>query len=160
MSGIIALMCSADAILYASPVHAFGLAHPLQSFLERAGVCYLRFERPLTNKVGGAIVVGRRYGHNAAYAQLLNNLFLNRMIIVGSGFPPFLNATSAGDVMTDLEGVDSVRRLIERMVRTAQLFKTPAVAPHFEALLHVDDGTERTFANVEATSEACQREQP
>jgi len=159
MKGIVNLMRAADALLYASPVHAFGLAHPMQNFLERAGVCYLRFERPLTNKVGGAIVVGRRYSHSAAYAQLLNNLFLNRLIIVGSGYPPCVNATSADDVMTDHEGVDSVRRLVERMVRLAQLLKTPAVAPHFESLLHIADGTERTFADIAATS-GCQLEQP
>ncbi|WP_413112919.1 flavodoxin family protein [Thaumasiovibrio sp. DFM-14] len=57
MRYVIEAMISADIIIYASPVHAFGICHLMQIFLERAGVGYLRFNRPLANQVGGRVIV-------------------------------------------------------------------------------------------------------
>lgn len=108
-------MISADAIIYAVPVHAFGMAHPMQIFLERMGVGHLRFKRPLANKPAGAVVVGRRYNHVAVYNQLLNNILLNRMILVGSGYPAIVNAGSPADVHNDREGVEAVLAMVDRL---------------------------------------------
>lgn len=63
VESIIARMREADAIIYAAPVHGFGMAELMQRFIERAGVGFMRFDRPLANKVGSAIVTGRRYNH-------------------------------------------------------------------------------------------------
>lgn len=116
-------MSKADGIIYAVPVHGFGMGHLMQIFIERAGVCYLRFDRPLTNKVGGAIVTGRRYNHQHVYSQLVSNILLNRMIMVGSGFPALLHAGKTNEAFDDLEGMDSVRRMVERMVDMVSVMK-------------------------------------
>lgn len=113
---IVQMMQKAEGIIYAVPVHGFGMGHLMQMFIERSGVCYLRFERPLTNKVGGAIITGRRYNHQHVHSQIVNNILLNRMILVGSGFPALLHAGQASEVFSDLEGLDSVRRMINRMI--------------------------------------------
>lgn len=123
MPFIIEEMRRADGIIYAVPVHGFGMGQQMQSFIERAGVCYLRFDRPLTNKVGGAIVTGRRYNHSQVYNQLLSNMLLNRMIIAGSGFPALLHGGKPNEVFEDLEGVDSVRRMVNRMVDMIRTLK-------------------------------------
>jgi 2-amino-4-deoxychorismate dehydrogenase len=114
--GIVAKMIAADGIIYAAPVHGFGTATLMQSFLERAGVGYLRFDRPLANKVAGIITVARRYHAGQVWSQLTLNALLNRMIIVGSGFPADINALHKGDANSDLEGLTNVTRLINRMI--------------------------------------------
>jgi multimeric flavodoxin WrbA len=118
---IVGRLSAAAGVVYVAPVHAFGLAHLMQIFLERAGVGYLRFGRPLANKVGGAVVLGRRYSHSQAHAQLLNNILLNRMIVVGSGYPVLLEGGAPGDSMRDTEGLDSLTCLLERMVSMIDL---------------------------------------
>lgn len=113
---LVARMARADALLYAAPVHGFGLAGVMQLFLERAGVGRLRFDRPLTNKVGGVVVVGRRYSHAPVYAQLVDNLLLNRMILAGSGMPATIHAGGPSEVDHDREGLDAMYRMLDRMV--------------------------------------------
>jgi multimeric flavodoxin WrbA len=113
---IVEKMIAADGIIYAAPVHGFGTATLMQSFLERAGVGYLRFSRPLSNKVAGIITVARRYHAGQVWAQLTLNALLNRMIIVGSGFPADINALHKGDASSDTEGLTNVTRLVNRMI--------------------------------------------
>jgi len=115
MPGIIERMRAADAVVYATPVHGFGMAHLMQIFIERAGVGYLRFDRPLANKVGGAIVVSRRYSDSHVHQQLVLNMLLNRMIVVGSGFPALLRGGAPGNIARDTEGFDALDRMVHRM---------------------------------------------
>lgn len=123
MPHIIEEMTAADGIIYAVPVHGFGLAHLMQIFIERAGVGFLRFERPLANKVGGIIVTGRRYSDASVHNQLVDNLLLNRMILVGSGFPALLRNTSSVPGLSDTEGTDAVERMVQRMLDMILLLK-------------------------------------
>jgi multimeric flavodoxin WrbA len=116
VAGLVERMVRADALIYAAPVHGFGMAHLMQVFLERAGVGYLRFDRPLANKLGGAVVTGRRYSHSQVHAQVLNNLLPNRTIVVGSGYPVQFTGGSPGDALRDQEGLDALESMIERMV--------------------------------------------
>jgi multimeric flavodoxin WrbA len=116
-------MVRADGLIYAAPVHGFGLAHLMQVFIERVGVGYLRFTRPLADKVGGIIVTGRRYSDSSVHNQIVNNLLLNRMILVGSGFPVLLRNTTGTPGLTDTEGVDALERMVHRMLDMVQLLK-------------------------------------
>lgn len=113
---IVERMVAGDAVLYAAPVHGFGLSGLMQQFIERAGVGHLRFDRPLTNKVAGVLVTGRRYAHTDVHAQLVHNAMLNRMILVGSGFPAVLHAGASGEAAVDAEGIDAVDRMVDRMI--------------------------------------------
>jgi multimeric flavodoxin WrbA len=126
---IVDRMTAADAILYAAPVHGFGMASVMQLFLERAGVGHLRFQRPLTNRIGGAIVVGRRYSHSMVHAQLIDNLLLNRLILPGAGFPVHIHAGGPQAVADDLEGLDALRRLLDRMVEMSLALRGVATLP-------------------------------
>lgn len=116
MPAIVERLSQADGLIYATPVHAFGLAHLMQIFMERAGVGYLRFDRPLANKVGGVIVTGRRYSDTTVHHQLVDNLLLNRMILVGSGFPALLRNAAGPPALTDREGLDALARMVDRMI--------------------------------------------
>ncbi|MDI3405789.1 flavodoxin family protein [Streptomyces cavernicola] len=128
MPAIVEEMKKADGIIYAVPVHGFGLAHLMQIFIERAGVGYLRFERPLANKVGGIIVTCRRYSDAAVHHQLVDNLLLNRMILAGSGFPAMLRNTSREPGLNDSEGLDALARMTHRMIDMALLLRKAQAA--------------------------------
>jgi len=56
-AGVVNKMIEADGIIYAARCTGFGTPSLLQTFLERAGVGYLRFDRPLSNKVAGIVAV-------------------------------------------------------------------------------------------------------
>lgn len=115
LEALISRMVKADGIIYATPVHGFGTASLMQVFIERAGVGHLRFARPLENKVAGAVVVGRRYSHMDVLSQLHHNILLNRMILVGSGFPVTLSTTEGRPALDDQEGVQALVSMITRM---------------------------------------------
>jgi multimeric flavodoxin WrbA len=120
MPDIIRNLIEADILIYLVPVHAFGMAHPMQIFLERAGVGYLRFERPLANKIGGCIIIGRRYNLGNVHDQIINNFLLNRLIIPGAGYPALIQGGESGDVLQDIEGLASVDTLINRLCNVAE----------------------------------------
>jgi multimeric flavodoxin WrbA len=141
-AAIVEEMKRADGIIYAVPVHGFGLAHLMQIFIERAGVGYLRFDRPLANKVGGIIVTGRRYSDASVHNQLVDNLLLNRMIMVGSGFPALLRNPSREPGLNDPEGLDALERMVHRMVDMTLLLRMVRATTD-EPLLPLDDLNER-----------------
>lgn len=145
MTSIIHSMIDADGIIYGVPVHGFGMAHLMKIFIERAGVGYLRFKRPLANKVGGAIVVGRRYAHSQVHSQIVSNLLLNRMIVVGSGFPAVLFAGAAGEIKHDSEGLTALYCMVNRMVEMARIIKCYSMVIHGPGL-SVPEENERNFA--------------
>lgn len=136
-------MCAADGIIYAAPVHGFGAASLMQTFIERAGVGYLRFDRPLSNKVAGIIAVARRYSAGEVWSQLTANALLNRMIIVGSGFPAEVHALHAGDAAKDEEGLTNVTRLVERMCDMIELLNEHRRLTGDPEILRVPDRNER-----------------
>lgn len=121
--GVVESMAAADGVIYAAPVHGFGSASLMQIFIERAGVGYLRFDRRLTNKVAGVIAVGRRYSQGEVWAQLVANALLNRMILVGSGFPAVVSANRKSDALADEEGLINVTRMVNRMIDMIELLR-------------------------------------
>lgn len=121
---IISRMLRANVIVYAAPVHGFGTAAVMQRFVERAGVGYLRFTRPLANKVGGIVVVGRRYSHESVLSQLQMNLLLNRMILPGSGYPVVFRSADYPNFRDDREAVSSARAMVTRTAEVAGLLTT------------------------------------
>lgn len=140
--GVMDKMIAADGIIFAAPVHGFGAASLMQTFIERAGVGYLRFNRPLSNKVAGVISVARRYSAGEVWAQLTVNALLNRMIVVGSGFPSEIQALHRGDALKDDEGLTNVGRMVERMIDMINLLNEHRALTGKE-ILNVADRNER-----------------
>jgi multimeric flavodoxin WrbA len=153
MPAIIDRLRAADGIVYAVPVHGYGMAHPMQVFIERAGVGYLRFERPLANKVAGAVVTGRRYAHEAVFNQLINNILLNRMIVAGSGYPATVRGGTPGAALQDGEGLESVRSLAARMVGLSRLLKSVS-AEAFARFMQADTPNERATIPIRSNHQA------
>ncbi|QNU66263.1 flavodoxin family protein [Ruminiclostridium herbifermentans] len=119
MPKIVDKMLKADAIIYLPVVYAFSTNSIMQKFLERCGFGFLRTKgRPLKDKLANVIAVGRRYAHLSVISQIFMNIYLNEMIILGSGFPLVVmcDGDFPGDAMLDEEGKNSINRCITRMV--------------------------------------------
>jgi multimeric flavodoxin WrbA len=146
MRNVIETMVRSDAVIYAARVHGFGMAHLMQVFLERAGVCFLRFNRPLENKIGDVIAIGRRYNIGHVHDQLVNNVLLNRMIKAGSGYPVVLNGGQPGSVFNDEEGMSALHGMLDRL--SSLLIH---IRPHLEGLQKVQHQNERLAVKEDNT---------
>lgn len=116
VADVVARLAEADGVILAAPVYGFGTSALMQTFIERAGIGFLRFERPLENKVGGVIVLARRYAGADVSAHLLHNLLLNRMIVVGAGFPAEVRGLHVGEAVHDEEGMTHLTYMMDRMI--------------------------------------------
>lgn len=112
-------MKAADIIAYVPVVYAFSSSSIFQTFLERSGYGFLRPQnRPLRDKLALVIVIGRRYAHTSVATQVLLNVLLNEMAVVGSGFLPLIFSTGEfpGDINLDTEGIEALKRNLERTI--------------------------------------------
>jgi len=132
VSHIVSSMISSDIIIFCCPVHAFGMSHLMQTFLERAGVGYLRFERPLVNKIGGIVVVGRKYSLGSVHDQMVNNMLLNRMIIPGAGFPVLIHGDEDARDIIEPEEFVALEQMVQRVIDVSLSFHTGSVIPKKE----------------------------
>ncbi|MGQ9781268.1 MAG: flavodoxin family protein [Nitrososphaeria archaeon] len=109
-------MAQADGIILSSPVY-FGSATPqVKALIDRAGYLSSQMGRIFESKVGGALVVARRAGHNFTFAQLLF-FFLNQgMIIPGSTYWNIAFGREKDEVSKDEEGMQTARNFGKRMV--------------------------------------------
>ena len=60
-------MLKADGILLGSPVFFSSSTPEMKALIDRAGYLGIAQDRPFKRKVGGAIVAGRRAGHNFTF---------------------------------------------------------------------------------------------
>jgi len=113
--GMIGKFQSADGILVGSPVY-FGSATPqTMALLDRVGYVARCKENFLRRKVGAAIAVARRAGHNFTFAQLNYFFLINEMIVPGSTYWNVAFGLHKGHVQEDAEGLSTIRNLAENM---------------------------------------------
>ncbi|QKG19906.1 flavodoxin family protein [Actinomadura verrucosospora] len=140
---VVRRMAEADGVILAAPVQGYAVSALMQTFIERAGACHMRFDRPLAGKVGGAIVVARRYSAVEGWAHLTTHLLLNRLVVVGSGFPATVYGLHPGEALRDAEGMTNVERMLHGMIDMIEL---------------LDRDRRRTGAEPLAFGEANERE--
>jgi multimeric flavodoxin WrbA len=102
-------MRGSDGIILASPVYFSSATPQIKALIDRAGYLSNALGRVFENKVGGAMVVGRRAGHNFALAQLLFFFLHQGMIIPGSTYWNVAFGRDRGEVLKDSEGVRTAR---------------------------------------------------
>ncbi|MBN2085546.1 MAG: flavodoxin family protein [Anaerolineales bacterium] len=110
LSGTIAPMLRAsDAIVLGSPVYFNNVSAQLKTFMDRTW--FLKGD--LKNKIGGAMVVGRRYGSESALTAMQAFFLKHEMIPANRGVCGI--AYQTGDIEQDLEAVESAKRLAGRI---------------------------------------------
>lgn len=113
--GMIEKFLAADGILVGSPVY-FGSATPqTMALLDRVGYVARMKQNFLRRKVGAAIVVARRAGHNFTFAQINYFFLINEMIVPGSTYWNIAFGLEKGRVKEDAEGMATVRNLAINM---------------------------------------------
>jgi multimeric flavodoxin WrbA len=121
-------MREADAVVLASPSYFEAVTPVMKALIDRAGYYNINAHGRLcfAGKVGGAIAIGRRTGHELVWSQMILFLTSQRMTIPGiAGFPNVI-AQELGDFERDSEGVQKVRELGRALVSTAKrLHETP-----------------------------------
>ncbi len=113
--GVLDRFREADGILVGSPVY-FGSASPqMMSLLDRVGYVSFKNDKFLRHKVGAAVVVGRRAGHNFTFAQLNYFFLINEMFIPGSTYWNIAIGREKGEAAHDAEGIQTVKNLAHNM---------------------------------------------
>jgi len=113
--GVLEMFSKADGVLIGSPVY-FGSATPqIMSLLDRVGYVARRHPELLRRKVGAAVVVARRAGHNFTFAQLNYFFLISEMIVPGSSYWNVAFGRQPGEVQNDAEGMETIRTLARNM---------------------------------------------
>ncbi len=102
-------MLNSDAIVVASPVFFGSATAEITALLDRAGYLGIAMGRPFEKKVGGAIAVARRAGHNFTLMQLLHFFLYHGMVIPGSTYWNMVIGKEPGEVLQDTEGMATVK---------------------------------------------------
>jgi len=115
---LIPTLLDADAMVLGSPVYFNNVSAQLKAFMDRTWAIRGR----LTNKIGGAVVVGRRYGAESAITAI-NAFFLkHEMLPANRGVSGI--AFASGDVEEDREAVAAAERLAERILELGDILPT------------------------------------
>jgi len=115
---LIPTLLDADAMILGSPVYFNNVSAQLKAFMDRTWVIRAK----LKNKIGGAVVVGRRYGAESAITAI-NAFFLkHEMLPANRGVSGI--AFASGDVEEDREAVAAAERLAERILELGDILPT------------------------------------
>ncbi len=104
-------MLEADGIILGTPVYVGSATAQVKALIDRVGYLSLAKDRPLENKIGAPIVVGRRAGHDFAFSQLLLFFFITGMIVPGTTYWSIAFGRDKGEVIQDEEGINTVKNL-------------------------------------------------
>lgn len=113
---IVPRLLAADAIVLGSPVYFNNVSAQMKAFMDRTWA----LRTLLRNKIGAAIVVGRRHGAEGAITAF-NAFFLkHEMIVANRG----VSATAhvRGEVERDAESVREAEKLAERILQLTAFF--------------------------------------
>lgn len=114
---LIPKLLDSEVLVLGSPVYFNCVSAQLKAFIDRTWCIRGR----LKNKIGGAIVVGRRYGSESAITTI-NAFFLkHEMIPANRGV--YGIAFKQEEILQDQEAIESTKRLGERIKEFRQILK-------------------------------------
>jgi len=114
---LIPMLLDAGALVLGSPVYFNNVSAQLKAFMDRSW----SIRGKLKNKIGGAVVVGRRYGAESAITAI-NAFFLKHEVIVANRGVSGI-AFDRGDVEQDLEAVEAAKSLAERIEELGDILR-------------------------------------
>jgi len=132
MVGLYEKMMWADAWIIGTPVYQGTLSGQTKVMMDRCRAIVARDPRVFLNKVGAAAADGgdRIGGQEPAIQTILNFYVINEMIpVAGGSFGSNLGGTfwskdkGAEGVAEDKEGLRSLHRTVDKLIKTAKLMK-------------------------------------
>jgi len=107
---VIPELLESNVIVLGSPVYFNNVSSQMKAFMDRTH-CLIGF---LDNKIGGSIVVGRKYGAESALTAI-NAFFLkHNMIPANRGVSGF--AFKSGEIEKDAEAIEDTKKLAKRII--------------------------------------------
>ncbi|WHE06497.1 flavodoxin family protein [Thermoanaerobacterium thermosaccharolyticum] len=107
---LIPMILESDGIVLGTPVYFNNVSAQLKTFIDRTWC----IKGGLRNKIGGAVVVGRKYGAESAITAI-NAFFLkHEMIVANRGISGI--GYAKGDIESDVEAVEAAKRLGYRIL--------------------------------------------
>lgn len=114
---IIPKISAADILVLGTPVYFNNVSAQLKVLIDRTW----SIRGKLKNKIGAAVVVGRRYGAEGAL-MAINSFFLkHEMIIANRGISGI--AYQSEEIKDDLESLEAVKKLRTRLLELSNVFE-------------------------------------
>jgi len=108
-------MVEADGIIIGSPVYFADVTPEVKALIDVAGYVTRASGHLLKRKVGAGVIAVRRGGALHAFETINNFFLINQMIVPGSSYWNFAVGRDPGDVLNDVEGINTIRTLAENM---------------------------------------------
>ncbi len=108
-------MLGADGILLGSPTYFADITAGMKALIERSGMVSRANGDMFRRKVGAGVVAVRRGGAIHAFDSLNHFFLIGQMIVPGSSYWNFAFGRNPGEVMSDAEGVQTMRNLGQNM---------------------------------------------
>ncbi len=110
MQKIYSLLLQADGIIIVSPVYFNSVPSQLKAFMDRTWC----LRGKLRDKIGGVVVVGRRYGHFGAISTLVSFMLKHEMVLGMRGVTVF--GFRRHEARNDIDGINDTKKLARRVV--------------------------------------------
>ncbi|MDH4320567.1 MAG: flavodoxin family protein [Desulfobulbaceae bacterium] len=111
----IAKMEAADGILLGSPTYFADLSASMKALIERCGMVSRANGDMLKRKLGASVVAVRRCGASHVFSSMNYFFLIGQMIIVGSSYWNVGIGRAPGEVLSDEEGVKTMKDLGNNM---------------------------------------------
>ena len=108
-------MVEADGIIIGSPVYFADVTPEVKALIDVAGYVTRASGHLLKRKVGAGVIAVRRAGSLHAFETINNFFLINQMIVPGSSYWNLAVGRDPGDVLNDVEGMNTIRTLAENM---------------------------------------------
>ena len=106
----------ADGIILASPTYFSNVTTEMKALIDRAGLVAKVNNNMLKRKIGAAIVTVRRAGAIHVFNSINHFFLISEMIIPGSSYWNLAIGLDKGDVRSDPEGIQTMKKLGKNMV--------------------------------------------
>ena len=110
-------LLESDGMVIGSPVFFNNVTAQLKIFMDRTWA----IRGKLKNKIGGTIVVGRRYGSESAITAINSFYLKHEMIVANRGVNGI--AFNENEIIKDSESIEASKKLAYRLIELHELLK-------------------------------------
>ena len=103
---------AADGVIFGAPVHYAGVAGDMKSYMDRL---FYSHSKKFARKVAAGVVAVRRSGGVDSFDQLNRYFSISGMIVAPSCYWNVIHGDAKGEVLQDLEGVDTLKTVAMNM---------------------------------------------
>lgn len=114
-------MIKADGIIIASPTYFSGMTAETKALIDRCGFVTRMNGNLLSRKAGAAIAVARRAGAVCTVDAIQHLFTISDMVMIGSTYWNMAIGLAPGDVDSDEEGIETMKRLGQNMAWFLQM---------------------------------------